>query len=671
MKKLVGIAIVSLFCLSVSAQVIYDYLKAADAYFAKADYASAAQYYEKYLGVGKTKIKGEEFDPYSVKSLTKQQKVAVSNKQQAIYKLAESYRYLNFPSKAAPYYLQATNFDKATFPLAGYWYGKSLRALEKYELADSVLTSFVSTATPTDATYTEDAKRELANLKFIKTELTKNISLYTVNKSTPVVNAGGANYAPVKVNANTLWFTSTRKDSSVKNNVYNNKVYAAVYEGGVLSSVQKVTVPQATQHQGVLSFSPDGNTIFLTRWTIVNGKKMSNIYSSTKINNVWSEPTLLDSTINIAGACTQQPFVMANGTQLLFSSDRKDGLGGFDLWSVTLDNNAKPIAGTVKNLGATVNTLNDEQAPYYHAPSSSLVFSSNGYVGMGGYDFFVSKGTLNNWSTPQNLGYPLNSVKDDIYFTSNGTAKNILGDVLFSSDRSSDCCLEMFALNKIRPVKQITGLVVDCDTKQPLSNASVSVVNSAGKVVLNKVTSADGSYAFTAEDFDNLTTSAEAVGYKANSVATIAITNDELVNQTLNVLCLTKIPLDTVPAPKVDTVVVMDNIYFEFNKSILLEESHAAIDNQILSMLNKYPTMVIEIGGHTDSQGKDDYNMKLSQARAEAVKKYLIEKGIAAERMEAKGYGETKPVAPNTLNGKDNPDGRKKNRRTEFKVLHY
>ena len=671
MKKLVGIAIVSLFCLSVSAQVIYDYLKAADAYFAKADYASAAQYYEKYLGVGKTKIKGEEFDPYSVKSLTKQQKVAVSNKQQAIYKLAESYRYLNFPSKAAPYYLQATNFDKATFPLAGYWYGKSLRALEKYELADSVLTSFVSTATPTDATYTEDAKRELANLKFIKTELTKNISLYTVNKSTPVVNAGGANYAPVKVNANTLWFTSTRKDSSVKNNVYNNKVYAAVYEGGVLSSVQKVTVPQATQHQGVLSFSPDGNTIFLTRWTIVNGKKMSNIYSSTKTNNVWSEPTLLDSTINIAGACTQQPFVMANGTQLLFSSDRKDGLGGFDLWSVTLDNNAKPIAGTVKNLGATVNTVNDEQAPYYHAPSSSLVFSSNGYVGMGGYDFFVSKGTLNNWSTPQNLGYPLNSVKDDIYFTSNGTAKNILGDVLFSSDRSSDCCLEMFALNKIRPVKQITGLVVDCDTKQPLSNASVSVVNSAGKVVLNKVTSADGSYAFTAEDFDNLTTSAEAVGYKANSVATIAITNDELVNQTLNVLCLTKIPLDTVPAPKVDTVVVMDNIYFEFNKSILLEESHAAIDNQILSMLNKYPTMVIEIGGHTDSQGKDDYNMKLSQARAEAVKKYLIEKGIAAERMEAKGYGETKPVAPNTLNGKDNPDGRKKNRRTEFKVLHY
>jgi len=115
----------------------------------------------------------------------------------------------------------------------------------------------------------------------------------------------------------------------------------------------------------------------------------------------------------------------------------------------------------------------------------------------------------------------------------------------------------------------------------------------------------------------------------------------------------------------------MDNIYFAFNKAAILPESFDAIDNQIVVMMNRYPTMVIEIGGHTDSQGTDEYNMKLSQARAESVKKYLIEKGIAADRIEAKGYGETKPIAPNTINGKDNPEGRKKNRRTEFKVLHY
>lgn len=673
MKKLVCISLLSIVCFQISAQVIYDYLKAADTYFAKADYASAAQYYEKYLGIGKTKIKGEEYDPYTIKNLSKQQKIVVSNKQQAIYKLAESFRLLNFHVKAAPYYLQATAFDKASFPLASYWYGKTLRALEKYDMADSVLTSFVTINDSASIAYIADAKREIANLKFIKAELEKNIALFTVNKATPIVNAGGANYAPVRINANTLWFTSTRKDSSIKANIYNNKVYSASYDGGVVGSVKKLAVAQAPQHQGIISFTPNGNTLFLTRWTITNGKKIASIYASDKVSDGWSEPIALDNTVNTEGASTQQPFVMPNGKQLLFATNRSEGLGGFDIWSVDLDDNGKTIAGTIKNLGPQINSSFDEQAPYFHAPSSSLIFSSNGNVGMGGFDFFRSKnvdGT--NWSLPENLGYPLNSVKDDIYFTTNGTAKNMLADVLFSSDRSSDCCLEMFSLNKIRPIKKITGLVVDCETKQPIEAAAVSVTNSVQKVVLTTQTNASGNYNFEVEDFDNFTSSATANGYKPNENNTIALTNDELTNQSLNELCLTKIPPPPPPIPlAVDTIVVMDNIYFEFNKAILLEESHAAINNQILTMLNKYPTMVIEVGGHTDSQGKDEYNLKLSQARAESVKKYLIEKGISAERMEAKGYGESKPVAPNTINGNDNPEGRKKNRRTEFKVLHY
>lgn len=671
MKKYISFLIIFLYSLSVSAQVVYDYLKAADAYFLKADYASAAKYYEKYLGAGKVKMKDEQFDPYAVKSLSQQQKVALSNRQQATYNLAESYRHLNFPSKAVIYYQQAMGFDKAAFPLAAYWYAKGMRSLAKYEQADSAFTMFIKKTGTTEIKYITDATRELNNLKFIKSELSKNSSLFTVNKLTAAVNADGANYAPVKINNNMYWFTSTRKETDGKNNTYTNKIYTAVKEGANFSAIQKAAIPQSLQHQGVISATPNGNTIFLTSWTIVNGKKVSNIYTSTQKNNTWSEPALLDSTINVGGACTQQPFVMPDGTALLFSSDRKDGYGGFDLWSVALDKNAKPVAGTVKNLGSTINSMYDEQAPYYHVPSSSLIFSSNGYVGMGGYDFFVSKGTLNSWSKPENLGYPLNSVKDDIYFTSNGTAKNILGDVLFSSDRSSDCCLEMFALNKVRPVKQISGLVVDCETKQPINGASVSVVNSKNQVVLNNSTNAAGTYNFTVEDFDAFTTTAKATGYQTNTVTTNAVENDDLIKQQLNNLCLVKQVPPPPPPPKVDTVVVMDNIYFEFNKATLLEESHAAIDNQILSMLNKYPTMVIEIGGHTDSQGKDDYNLKLSQARAESVKKYLIEKGIAAERMEAKGYGEAKPVAPNTINGKDNPEGRKKNRRTEFRVLHY
>jgi OOP family OmpA-OmpF porin len=671
MRKLFFIALVSLVSLSVSAQVIYDYLKAADTYFSKGDYNSAAVYYEKYLGTGKTKIKGDEYDPYTVKSLTKQQKIAVSNKQQSIYKLAECYRHLNYPSKSEPYYAQATKFDSSLFPMANYWHGKALRALEKYAEAETAFNQYIA-LNASGGKQVEDAKREIKNLQFIQQQLVrKDLALYKVEKAS-VTNSEGANYAPVKVNANTVWFTSTRKDSvAAKNNVHNNKVYVASYTDGVLNTIKKANLPESNQHQGVVSVTPDGNTVYLTRWTIANGKKAAQIYTSKKTGDSWSEPALLDNSINADGASTQQPFIMPNGKQMLYSSDRKDGLGGFDIWSVDLDAAGMPLSGTSRNLGAPINTMYDEQAPYYHVPTANLVFASNGNVGMGGYDLFQSKGTIGNWSTPENLGYPLNSVKDDIYFTSNGNAKNILGDVLFSSDRGSECCLEMYSLSKIRPLKQISGVVVDCETKQPLSGVNVAVVNNNKSTVFKQTTDSKGSYAFTATDFEDYTTSGSLTGYTANQISTSAISDDAIINQSLNVLCLTKIKDTPVYIPPVDTVVVMDNIYFEFNKATLLKESYEAIDNQIIAMMNKYSTMVVEVGGHTDSQGAEDYNLKLSQARAESVKNYLISKGIAPERIEAKGYGESKPVAPNTLNGKDNPEGRKKNRRTEFKVLRY
>jgi tetratricopeptide (TPR) repeat protein len=129
MKKITLVTVIVFGFFASHAQVVYDYLKAADTYFAQGKYFSAAEYYEKYLGLNKTKVKGNEYDPYTIASLTKQQKIVVSNKQQAIYKLAESYRLLNYHVKAEPYYAQATAFDKSQFPLVNYWYGKTLRAL--------------------------------------------------------------------------------------------------------------------------------------------------------------------------------------------------------------------------------------------------------------------------------------------------------------------------------------------------------------------------------------------------------------------------------------------------------------------------------------------------------------------------------------------------------------
>ncbi len=674
MKKITILFTIFCFTIIAYSQPVYDYLKAADDYYIKGDYFSAAQYYEKYLGIGKNKIKGNEFDPYANTSLTKQQKAAVSNKQQAIYKLAESYRLLNFYTKAETHYLQASTFSKTEFPVAAYWYGKTLKALGKYNIADSVFNAFLATY-PISDNYKIDAERESKNLQFIQSQLLKkDLDLYFVEKANNYLNTKGANYAPTWIDADKLMFTSTRLDSNQpKNKQYINHVFVANISDGKVSSVSKTNIPQPVEiHQGVTSISPDKKTLFLSRWSVVKGNKIAQLYVSKKTSNdAWGEPKLLDTLYNYPDCSTQQPFVMPDGKHLLFSSNRPGGIGGFDLWSVAIDNEGNPL-DLPMNMGNTINSVYDEQAPYYHASSNTLIFSSNGNIGMGGFDFFKSKGDIGSWSVPENFGYPVNSIKDDIYMLAQGGSKNILENVIFSSDRSSECCLDLFYLAKKRLLKQISGSVVDCDGKNPIAGVKVEITNTNNNLVHTQITGTDGKYAFTMSDFENLTTNASVKGFKPATINSEAIADDELETQVLQTLCLQKIKDTIPPPPKVDTIVVMNNIYFNFNEASILSESFTYIDAEIVAMMNRYPTMVIEISGHTDNIGKDDYNLKLSERRANAVKDYLASKGITPTRMETKGFGKTKPITPNKLpNGKDNPDGRAKNRRIEFKVLRY
>lgn len=587
MKKIVLILVIVPGFMAARGQFVADYLKAADTYYKKGDYYSAARYYEKYLGSKDTRSKPEEYNPYNVKPVADKGKTAIPNNQLAVYNLAESYRQLNFPVKAVTYYEQAVSYNNSQLPLAPYYYAATLRALGKYDEAEKAFQGFLDNY-KTEDSYANSAKSEVLNLHYIREQLNRiDLSLYTVEKQGSLINPGGANYAPVWLNANTLLFTSTREDDSVKNKPFYNRLYEAVYENKAVKEVTRTNMPQgAGVHQGVASLSPDGNTLFLTRWLITGGKKTSAIYISTKQENGWGEPVLMDTLVNVPGYNTQQPFVLADGKTLLFASDRPGGSGGFDLWYASLDAAGKPEK-TV-NLGSTINTVNDEQAPYYHDASGTLVFSCNGRVGMGGFDFFYSKGTLDALSEPVNFGYPVNSIKDDIYFTSRGSAKNLLEEVFLSSDRTAECCLELFALT-YKPVE-----MVKVDTP------------------------------------------------------VVPLLKEE---------------------PKVEAVIVMDNVYYDFDKSSLQQESFATLDRLVAS-LNQYPTLVIEIRAHTDSKGDDKYNMDLSEARAKTVVDYLVSKGIDKSRLQSKGYGATMPVAPNKHeDGSDDPEGRQKNRRTEFKVL--
>jgi outer membrane protein OmpA-like peptidoglycan-associated protein/tetratricopeptide (TPR) repeat protein len=575
------------------AQVAYNYLRAADYYYKNAEYSSAAPYYEKYLAGARKIVSDAAYRPYNTQASAKKSLATVSSEQQAIYKLAESYRLLHDYSKAVPWYAEATEFDKVAFPLAGYHYAVALRALGRHELAEKAFTDFLTYYTVED-NYRATAQRELQNLRFVIAEMAKpDLNLYKVEKAPAVINPVGANYAPVWYKENVLVFTSTRPDKDVKGHAFVNRLYSADYAAGQPDTVSHLNIPQPKDvDQGVIALTPDGNTLFLTRWTVKQGKKSAAIYSSKKTGDTWSEPVILDTVLNVPGFSAQQPFVTPDGKRLIYASDRPGGAGAFDLWEAELNGEGTPFF--TRNLGPVVNTPWNEEAPYYHAASGLLVFSTDGRVGMGGFDFFYTKESAGTWSEPVNFGYPVNSVKDDMYFTSKGSKENILESVWLSSDRDAACCLELFSLKKVVP------------PPPPPPPA----------------------------------------------------TKPEPQPQII-----------ALEPPTTDGPIVLENVYYDFNESYLQPASFPSLD-RLVAMLKKYPKIVIELSAHTDSKGSNDLNEKLSDARAKSCVDYLVSQGIESTRLQAKGYAASHPVAPNTnKDGSDNPEGRARNRRTEFKIL--
>ncbi|NSL90396.1 OmpA family protein [Chitinophaga sp. Mgbs1] len=661
MKKIFLTAAAILAGMASYAQFTYDYLKAADQYYRKEDYNSAAQYYEKYLGSKSKSFRPETYKPYAAIGEAKKKQIPVSNEQQAVYKLAESYRNLNNYQKAAPYYETVLEYNSNGFPLASYYYAVSLRALGKYEEAEKAFRNFLAGYTPVD-NYQAAATREVNNLVFINSQLKRtDINQYEVRKAPSALNTTGASYAPVWASNGSLLFTSTRP-ASENRHAYINRVYTADYSDGQTTNIKLLPLDQPSAlHQGALSLSPDGQRMYITRWHIDHGKKISSIWLSRRSGENWSEPVLLDDVINAAGSNTQQPYVLPDGKTLLYASDRPGGQGGFDLWYAELDETGKPVRSA--SLGDVINTGGNEQAPYYHAATRTLVFSTDGRTGMGGYDFFSSKGAPGSFQPPLNMGYPVNSVKDDIYFASRSNNKNLLDDVLLGTDRAAECCLELFFLHKNRPPRQLSGIVVACDNNTPVAGAEVRIVDTVNnRVITTRSTGTDGSYAFTVDEYLPLRAEANATGYTAGVQSIAVPADDDAPAITAPVLCIT--PIVTPPSP-----VTLENVYYDYDKATLREESFVSLD-KLAATLQANPAMEIELSAHTDSIGRKAYNQRLSEARAKSCVEYLVQKGIDPNRLTYKGYGATQPIAPNSMpDGSDNPEGRQQNRRTTFTVL--
>jgi len=644
----------------------------ADQYFAAGEYYTAANLYEEFLHPSKKQISTSEF-PLNIKAKRTVVSAAPNvSRTDILYKQAESYRLANYWQQAAAAYKECMEEDPSEYPGAFYWYAVCERSLGHYESAwDNIKLYLIGAGSNSE--YKEAAEKELQTLKFIQQQLVRpdSVLMKTQKLNVPASNEKGA-FALAHISGNQFLITSTETDSIKVNGVnpYHSRLFSATLNNGTFDAMTPVTLPMNDPiiNQGAGTISPDGRYLYFSQWKKENGKVISSIYYSVKQGANWSSPTKLPI-ININTFSSKQPFCTTDGKYLFFSSDRPGGSGKFDIWYALLRDDG--TTGQPVNLGPSVNTGDDEQAPFYQTSSGTLVFSSNGYQGMGGYDLFAAKGRETTWQSPENLGHPVNSSRDDIYFLT-AENKTLLSNALVGSDRGEGCCLETYSIIKTPKNKRLAGSLFDCNGNAPLADAQVILKDGQGKT-WTATTNANGKYSFEMgnEDHEPLTLSASKEFYLDTTFSSKVENIDEsdlLVDKLINAdLCLEK-----KPEPKPEPVLVIKaedvvTVYFDFDKSLLKSEATQKLDS-IYNIMVELPITTIQISGYTDGLGSDAYNKILSDKRARACANYLIQKGIDATRVSFVSFGACCPVEMEKINGRDNPDGRSRNRRALINV---
>jgi len=662
MKSLKLFLLFSLFATAASAQFVTNSRRVADVYFDNKEYYAAAAYYKKALQISSDS--SGFVVPYGFEKKVKEESPKKEDYEYAVYQLATSLRLYKNYADAESWYAIAKGFTNPKYVLSSFWYGETLRANQRFADAIVSFQEFLGKYKGNDA-YTEKAKLEIDACNFALFEI-KHPRLYGLKRLSNDINQLGSNYTPYLA-ANNFYFTSSRpalgngKNVVLQDSKSNAKIIKketpflnAIYEvsGSPVAekvSVKKLNIPNNKfKELASPALHPDGKTMYITVWDAKGIRKISRL---NLVNGSWSEPEELGIQVNADGYNSMQPFVTKDGQYLIFASDKPGGRGKYDLWYSPIRTDGS--LGQAINMGPTVNTAEDDEAPYYNYSTKKLLYSSNGKVGIGGLDFYESEGNFTSWTEPRNLGYPFNSSKDDLYFTPSNDDDT---EGYISSDRASLCCLEIFHLKT--NYLTIQGTLLDCKTMKPLPGAVVTLTDSLTK--LKYTTDNEGKYRFKIGSNRKIKLLAEKQNYFAKSVVYTYDTLSRADTLFSPELCLTPF--------KKDVPIILKDVYYAFDSDQLTDASKAVLD-QLYTIMVDNETIEIELSAHTDNIGTAAYNLDLSNRRAKSCVDYLVSKGIPANRMTSKGYGFSRPIAPNKFpDGKDNPAGRQLNRRTEFKV---
>lgn len=593
------------------------------------------------------------------------------------YSLAECFRKARDYRQAEEWYEKTTKLNPDNSK-AWYYYGLMLKMNGHCEKAKEQFLKFKKKAgsDKSVADLKKQVKFDIAGCDSV-VPLTKMIANTAIVRLDSSINKVHVEHSPLMLDTNTMLYASVRTNKKVFTvtsqtdtsvGVY-KKFYTAhkqngkwVYNGEFDPLFNKEGVNSSNG-----SFSPDGNRFYFTRCKVNwKGKMICAIYVSAKqADGSWSEPEALNTKINNPKYTSTQPAVSIESVKqnevIYFVSDRPGGRGGLDIWYVIYDLKKKAY-GEPKNAGSKINTVGDDITPFYDQENRTLYFSSNGWPGLGGLDVFKASGEMKRFLQPENIGAPINSENDDLYF-SEGKSRE---DGFFVSNRKGGasvknnptCCDDIYAYKLLQYVKiNMAGTVTD-EKGVPVASTKVSLfaTGSEGEPVFIKSVNTDekGNYSLSVPAGKDYKLVFEKEKY-LNSTHGFS-TRDIIRSQDL--------AHNTSIKEITDKAYVLTDVHYATDKHDLLEPSRKAIDTTLLVFLLDNPDVIIEISSHTDNQASDSYNIKLSQRRADGVVKYLIEKGIAPERLKPVGYGEGKPRADNNTS-----EGRAENRRTEFKIL--
>ncbi|WP_338730777.1 OmpA family protein [Mangrovimonas cancribranchiae] len=623
--------------LALSTSLIFSQEKVADKFFERYAYLKAAELYQDAYNDG-------------------------NDSEHVLTRLGDCYYNNSKPEKAAKWYKMALNKYAKLSPDYLYKYIQTQRSLGNYEEADNW--SLKLKEIQSDDSRLDELNKSNLHL-YNKLASKKGIN---VNISNLSINSKYADFGSY-IKDNTLYFSSSR---NTENDIYkwNNEPFLDIYKSTLNNKDGKREFTEAKPipfqgiarkdiHEANPVLTNDGKTMYFTRDNVNKrnrpvydrkGTTHLKIYKAQLIDTTWSNIEELPFNDDIYS--TGHPTLSPDNKTLFFVSDREGGFGQTDIYKVAINKDGS--YGEVINLGETINTEGREVFPYI-AKDSTLYYSSDGFLNLGLLDIFKSNIIKDNTSEAINLGAPYNSGYDDFaYF------EDTDGNGYFSSNRpegnGSD---DIYSFHTYECKQIIKGVARNSATLQPLNSATVKLVDEAGKITEEIVTTEDGFYMFEVDCNKKYSILGSKQDYK-DDLKDIETTDEHEKEHEVD---LHLIPLIN------ENEIVINPIFFDFDKWNIRPDAAYELEN-IVSVMRAHPNMIIKIESHTDSRGSDRYNMKLSDRRAKSTRDYLLSRNIDTERIEsAIGYGETQLVNKCSNGVKCSKEEHQENRRSKFIIL--